>query len=90
MCSSDLIESLYLLSPLKKQNFQIQHKISVEMERLHRNAKWQLDYNYSLLEKKAYITIISLNTSSLQIHIDDLLNDYDLMQSDILCSQEHI
>ena len=82
------IESLYFLSPLKKQNFRIQHKISLEMERLQRNTKWQLDYNYSLLEIKAYISILSLNTHSLQIHIVDLLNDYDLMQSDILCLQE--
>ena len=37
------IESLYFLSPLKKQNFQIRHKIPVEMESLHKNAKWQLD-----------------------------------------------
>ena len=58
------------------------------MERFQRNTKWQLDYNYSLLETKAYISILSLNTRSLQIHIDDLLNDYDLMQSDILCLQE--
>ena len=58
------------------------------MEHLRRNTKWQLDYNYSLLETKAYISIISLNNRSLQIHIDDLLNDYDLMQSDILCLQE--
>jgi len=62
--------------------------ISLEMERLQKNAKWQLDYNYSLLETKSYISILSLNTRSMQIHIDDLLNDYDLMQFDILCLQE--
>ena len=34
------IESLYLLSPLTKDNFKVKQKVDIEMERLRTTAKW--------------------------------------------------
>ena len=34
------------------------------------------------------ILVLSFNTHNLETHLEDVLNDYVLMQSDILCFQE--
>jgi hypothetical protein len=82
------IDSLYLLSPLTKDNSRVKQKVDIEMERLRTTAKWQLHYDYQSIQTNSYVSILSLNTCSLNAHMDDILNDYDLMQSDILCLQE--
>jgi endonuclease/exonuclease/phosphatase (EEP) superfamily protein YafD len=82
------IDSLYLLSPLTKDNFKVKQKVDIEMERLRTTVKWQLHYDYQSIQTNSSLSILSLNTRSLNAHMDDILNDYDLMQSDILCLQE--
>jgi endonuclease/exonuclease/phosphatase (EEP) superfamily protein YafD len=58
------------------------------MDRLRTTAKWQLQYDYQSIQTKSSISILSLNTHSLHAHVDDILNEYDTMQSDILFLQE--
>jgi hypothetical protein len=82
------IDSLYLLSPLKKDNSKVKQKVDIEMERLRTTEKWQLHYDYQPIQTNSYVSILSLNTHNLNAHMDDILNDYDLMQFDILCLQE--
>ena len=82
------MQSLYLLNALTKDNFRVKEKIASEMERLKKDAKWELGYYSQSINLDSSISILSLNTRNLQAHIDDVLNDYDLMQSDILRLQE--
>ena len=58
------------------------------MERLRTTAKWQLYYDYQSIQTNSSVSILSLNTCNLNAHMDDILNDYDIMQSDIMCLQE--
>jgi hypothetical protein len=82
------IESLYLLSPLTKDNFKVKQKVDIEMERLRTTANWKLHYDYQSIQTNSSVSILSLNTRRLNAHMDDILNDYDIMQSDILHLQE--
>ena len=47
-----------------------------------------MHYDYQSIQTNSYVSILSLNTRNLNAHMDDILNDYDLMQSDVLCLQE--
>jgi exonuclease III len=58
------------------------------MQRLRTIAKWHLQYDYQSIQTNSFVSILSLNTRSLHAHMDDILNDYDTMQSNILCLQE--
>ena len=82
------IQSLYLLNALTQDNFRVKQKIASEKERLQKDAKWELGYYSQSINLDSSISILSLNTRNLQEHINYVLNDYDLMQSDILCLQE--
>jgi exonuclease III len=79
---------LYLLSALTKDNFKVKHKVDTEMQRLRTSAKWHLQYDYQSIQTNSSVSILSLNTCNLHAHMNDILNDYDTMQSDILCLQE--
>jgi len=41
------IDSLYLLSPLTKDNFKVKQKVDIEMDCLGTTAKWKLQYDYN-------------------------------------------
>jgi exonuclease III len=58
------------------------------MQRLRTTTKWHLQYDYQSIQTNSSVSILSLNTRNLHAHMDDILNDYDTMQSDILCLQE--
>jgi hypothetical protein len=58
------------------------------MEFLRTTAKWHLQYDYQFIQTKSFVSILSLNTHILHAHMDDILNDYDTMQSDIFFFQE--
>jgi exonuclease III len=58
------------------------------MDHLRTTAKWKLQYDYQFIQIKSYVSILLLNTCNLHAHMDDILNDYDTMQSDIMCLQE--
>ena len=58
------------------------------MKCLMTTTKWHLQYDYQFIQTNSYVSILLLNTRSLHAHMDDILNDYDTMQSDILCLQE--
>jgi hypothetical protein len=81
-------KSLYLLSPLTMDNFNVKQKIIVEMQHLRSDANWTLEYDSRSMQLESCISIFSLNTHSLHVHINDIASDYDTMQSDILCIQE--
>jgi exonuclease III len=66
----------------------VKQKIDTEMQRLRRIAKWNLAYDFESIKSSTNISILTLNTRSLHAHMNDILNDYDTMQSDILCLQE--
>jgi hypothetical protein len=82
------IDSLYLLSPLTKDNFKVKQKVDIAMERLRTTTKWKLHYDYQFIQTNSSVSILSLNTRNLNAHMNDILNDYDTMQSNILCLQE--
>jgi hypothetical protein len=82
------IESLYFLNALTHENFRVKQKVDIEMQRLHSSAKWVVEYDSQSIQSESCISIFSLNTCNLNAHIDDIVNDYDIMQSDILCLQE--
>ena len=73
------IDSLYLLSLLTKDNFKVKQKVYIEMEWLRTTVKWQLYYDYQFIQTNSSVSILSLNTRSLNAHMDDILNDYDTM-----------
>ena len=77
-----------MLNALTKDNFRVKEKIASEMERLQKDAKWELGYYSQSINLDSSISILSINTHNLQAHFDDVLNEYDLMQSNILCFQE--
>lgn len=52
------------------------------------NCKMKLEYHYESIDFGSCISVLSLNTHNLEMHLEDVLNDYGLMQSDILCLQE--
>ena len=58
------------------------------MDHLNTTTKWKLQYDYQFIQTKSSVSILSLNTHSLHAHMDYILNDYDTMQSDILCLHE--
>jgi hypothetical protein len=82
------IESLYFLSTLTKDKFKLKHKDDTEMQHLQTCAKWHLQYDYQSIQTNSYVSILSLNTRNLNAHMNDILNDYETMQSDIMCLQE--
>jgi hypothetical protein len=82
------IDSLYFVSSLTKDNFKVKHKVDTEMQHLQTSAKWHLQYDYQSIQTNSYVSILSVNMHSLNAHMNDILNDYDTMQSDILCLQE--
>lgn len=82
------MKSLFLLKPLQKKNFKVKHEIIVEIDHLRKTAKWELDYNYQSLHTHSCTSVLSLNTRNLETYIINVLNDYDLMDSEILCLQE--
>jgi exonuclease III len=69
-------------------NFNVKQNIIVEMQRLCNDANWNLEYDWQSIQLESCISILSLNTHSLHAHINDIVSDYDTMQSDILCIQE--
>jgi exonuclease III len=66
----------------------VKQKVNIEMQHLQSSAKWTLEYDSQSIQSESSISILSLNTHNLNAHINDILNDYDIMQSDILCLQE--
>jgi exonuclease III len=82
------IDSLYFLSALTKDNFKVKHKVDIEMQCLRTSTKWHLQYDYQSIQTNSFVSILTLNIRNLHAHMDDILNDYDTMQSDILCLQE--
>lgn len=58
------------------------------MQLLQKIAKWKLIYDYESIDFGSCILVPSLNICNLETHLEDMLNDYDLIQSDILCLQE--
>jgi exonuclease III len=82
------IDSLYLQSPLTKDKFKVKHKVDIEMKRLRTTTKWHLQYDYQSIQTNSYVSILSLNTHNLHAHMDNILNHYDIMKSDIMCFQE--
>jgi hypothetical protein len=82
------IDSLYLLSHLTKDNFKVKHKVDTEMQRLLTSAKWHMQYDYQSIQTNSYVSILLVNTHNLNAHMNDILNEYDTMQSDISCLQE--
>ena len=57
------------------------------MQRLQKIAKWKLEYDYESIEFASCILALPLNTCNLEMKLEDVLNDYDLMQYDVLCLQ---
>jgi hypothetical protein len=82
------IDSLYLLSALTKDNFKVKHKVDIQMQCLRTSAKWHLQYDYQSIQTNSSVSILSLNTHNLHAHMDDIINDYDTMQSNSMCLQE--
>jgi exonuclease III len=58
------------------------------MQRLRTTAKWHLQYDYQSIQTNSSVSFLSLNTHNLHAHMDHILNNYDTMQSDVLCLQE--
>ena len=58
------------------------------MKRLIANGLWKVDDVQKSISTRNKLSIASLNTRSLQAHLDDILGDEDLMNSMILCFQE--
>ena len=82
------VDSLFLLQPLTTKNFKVKDKIQLEMSRLQTCAQWKLDNLNTCSKNKSHMLLCTLNTRSLKAHAEDIVNDYGIMQSDILCLQE--
>ena len=57
------------------------------MLQLTRDEKWRLRHTNLENNINKIIKIRPLNTRSLPSHIDHIVNDYDLLHSDIICLQ---
>jgi len=82
------IESLYLLNALTHKKFRVKKKVDIEMQHLQSSEKWAVEYDSQSIQSESCILICSLNTHILNEHIDDIVNYYDTMQSDIFFLQE--
>ena len=82
------MNSLFLLQKLTQENFHVNKKIAEEMKQLIANGLWKVDNVQKSISTRNKLSIASLNTRSLQAHLDDILGDEDLMNSMILCFQE--
>jgi hypothetical protein len=59
------------------------------MQHLRTSAKWHMQYYYQSIQVNSYVSNLSLNMHNLNSHMNDILNDYDTMQSDILARNIH-
>lgn len=82
------IKSLYLLNKLEHSNFSLNDKVVIELNKLRQNASYELEYNIYQNKTIDDLTLCSLNTGNLSLHIKDIIVYYDLMSADILCFQE--
>ena len=58
------------------------------MQRLQTTTKWNPEYDRQLIQLDRSICIPSLNTHNFQMHINDILNDYDTMECNLFFLQE--
>jgi hypothetical protein len=82
------MNSLFLIQKITQENFCVNKKVTTEMKRLLENQSWKLDYVQSSITCSNRLSIVTLNTCSLHAHLDDILQDEDLMSNMILCFQE--
>ena len=82
------MDSLFLVHKLSQQNFSVNKKVTTEMKQLLVHGSWKLDYVHSSITCSNKISIVNLKTRSLYAHIDDILQDEDLMNSMIIYFQE--
>lgn len=80
--------SLFMIYPLTRKNFKVKEKIINKMNQLNTDAKWKLSNNKIQTYRDNSITILSLNTRSLTMHIDDNISEYNFLHADIICLQE--
>jgi hypothetical protein len=82
------MNSLFLVTKLTQENFLYEQKVMVEMKQLFVDGSWKLYYVQSPIACSNRISIVTLNTRSLQPHLDEILQDEDFMSYTILCFQE--
>ena len=82
------MKNLFLVKPLSPKHFQVKNKINIEMDRLQQNASWRLGISPTCLQSIPHLLLCTLHTRSLHAHEADLLNDFEIMSSDVLCLQE--
>ena len=58
------------------------------MSRLQTHAKWKLENQPVCSRPNLHLLLCMLNTHSLRAHTNDIVNDYDIIDSNILCLQE--
>ena len=75
-------ESFYLLNELNHRNIHVKQKLVDEINRLTTNALSRLERVPTTNSFKNNLPIATLNTCSLQAHIEDLMN------SMVICFQE--
>jgi hypothetical protein len=85
---SENYDSSSLIQKFTHGNFYVNKKVATEMERLFAYESWKLDYVRTSIRFSNRLSIVTLNTHSLHTHLNDILQDEDLMNNMILCFQE--
>lgn len=81
------IKSLYLLYKLQQTNFTLSEKVATKLRRLRENHSYQLEYSLYPTQIEYSLTILSLNTHSFSLYFEDIVTNYNLMNTNILCFQ---
>ena len=83
MCSRcQLLEDIYIAGNFDPKKIKC---IPIALDEANRLEKISLSWK---VKDVSYLSIISLNVSSLSAHFEDLKNDYDIMGKDLICLQE--
>jgi len=82
------MDLLYLLNELTQNKFHANEKVVEEMRCLTLYAPWREQHPHLPLSCTNDLLIATLSTCSFHVHVDDILQDDDLMSSTILYFQE--
>ena len=81
------LTGLYFTGNYNKNAIKADHRAFIEYERMRKNCTLPPPALLGKLSSESLL-ICLLNTRSLQLHINDIVNDIEIMESDVLCLTE--
>ena len=79
---------LYIINKLVENNLSLCYKVTTEIEILRTWSHLQFHFWDPLKKEQNCLLVYTLNTQNLALHIEDVVNDNDVMKTNLLCFQE--